>query len=372
MNETSRPPFHADQVGSLLRPQKLLEAREDFQGGKLDSAGFREIENEAIRGIVRMQENIGLEGVTDGEFRRGSFTHDFISRLDGVVFERIPEEETGTGDKRKRPPFRAVIKDRMKRPAEGIEVENFRFLNESTRRIAKLCIPSPTMLHFRGGRGAISEKAYPGMKEFFADLARIYREEVLALAEAGCRYLQFDDTNLAYLCSPAMRDGVRELGEDPDALPGIYASLINESIAGRPDDMAVTVHLCRGNASSSHFASGGYEQVADVMFNQTDVEGFFLEYDDERSGDFSPLRFVPPGKKIVLGLVSSKNPVLENPDVLKRRIDEASRYLPLEQLCLSPQCGFSSSIQGANKVDEEKEKEKLALVVSVAGDVWRG
>lgn len=365
-----KAPFRADQVGSLLRPARLVEMRGRFEAGEVAAEELRALEDECIRAVVRLQEDAGLKGVTDGEFRRVSFTHDFINKIHGAEFQRVPEEESGSGERRVRPPFRAVISDRLRRPEAGIEVQNFAFLRDATRGTAKLCIPSPTMLHFRGGRRAVSESAYPDMEEFFDDLARIYREEVLALAEAGCRYLQFDDTNLAYLCSENMREGVRELGEDPDALLGRYIRLINDCVRGRPDDMAVTIHLCRGNAASSHFASGGYEPIAEQMFNESEVDGFFLEYDDARSGGFAPLRFVPAGKKIVLGLVSSKQPALEDPDELRRRVDEAARHLPLEQLCLSPQCGFSSSTRGANKVSEDVEKAKLELVVKTAEAIW--
>jgi len=249
-------------------------------------------------------------------------------------------------------------------------VENFRYFASITDGQAKICLPSPTMLHFRGGRAAISETAYPDMDEFFADLARIYREEVMALADAGCRYVQFDDTNLAYLCDETMREGVRQLGEDPGELPATYANLINDSIRGRPDDMAVCIHLCRGNAFSAGFASGGYEPVADIMFNQTNVDGFFLEYDNERAGGFEPLRFVPKDKRIVLGLISSKNGELEEVDRLKARVEDAAQYVSPDQLCLSPQCGFSSSTTGPNKIGPEDQGNKLRLVVEAADSIW--
>lgn len=370
MIDDQKPPFRADQVGSLLRPEKLLAMREKYAAGEVSADELRAVEDECIREVVRLQESAGLEGITDGEFRRESFTHDFINKIRGAQFQRIPEEETGSGDKRRRPPFRAVITERMQRPEDGIELENFRFLRSTTGKTAKICLPSPTMMHFRGGRKAVSTSAYPEMEEFFHDLGRIFNEEVLGLAEMGCRYLQFDDTNLAYLCDENMREGVRELGEDPDELLYTYTKLINDSIKNRPGDMAVTIHLCRGNAFSAGFARGGYEPVADIMFNQTNVDGFFLEYDDERSGDFAPLRHVPKDKTIVLGLVSSKQPELEKKDQLKRRIDEAASYLPLEQLALSPQCGFSSSTRGANKIGEDVEKAKLELVVETARAVW--
>ena len=266
-------------------------------------------------------------------------------------------------------PFVAVVSAPMARPESGIEVENFRFLESLTTRTAKQTIPSPTMTHFRGGREAVSKAAYPEMEQFFADLARVYREEVAGLAAAGCRYLQLDDTNLAYLCDEGMRAKVAARGEDVEALPREYARLINQSIRDRPDEMSVCIHLCRGNARSRWFAQGGYEPVAEVLFNEMDVDGYFLEYDDERSGDFAPLRFVPKGKTVVLGLVTSKSGKLEDPDLVKRRIDEAARYIDLEQLCLSPQCGFASAA-GGNLLSEDEEKAKLALVVRLAAEVW--
>jgi len=257
----------------------------------------------------------------------------------------------------------------MARPAGGVEVENFKFVSSLTDSTVKITVPSPTMTHFRGGREAISRQAYPQMDDFFADLARIYREELAGLADAGCKYVQFDDTNLAYMCDENMRQGVRDIGEDPGELPKTYAALINDAIKDRPDDMAVCVHMCRGNAQSQWFASGGYEPIADQVFNLTDVDGFFLEYDDERSGDFAPLRFVPKGKKIVLGLVTSKRGELEDRDMLKRRVEEASKFVPLDQLCLSPQCGFSSNAIG-NLVTEDDEIAKLRLVIETAEEIW--
>jgi 5-methyltetrahydropteroyltriglutamate--homocysteine methyltransferase len=257
----------------------------------------------------------------------------------------------------------------MRRPPGGIEVESFRYLRSVTSHTPKQTIPSPTMTHFRGGREMIDRKAYADLDEFFADLARVYREEVAGLAAAGCRYLQLDDTNLAYLCDERIRARVEERGEDVDGLPGAYAQLINESIRDRPDNMAVCVHLCRGNARSRWFAEGGYEPVAEVMFNELSVDAFFLEYDDERSGDFAPLRFVPKGKVVVLGLVTTKHGELEDADAVHRRVDQAARYLALDQLCLSPQCGFASAAEG-NLLTEDDEKRKLELVVELANRIW--
>ncbi|MBT7266828.1 MAG: 5-methyltetrahydropteroyltriglutamate--homocysteine S-methyltransferase [Rhodospirillaceae bacterium] len=371
---TNSAPFRADQVGSLLRPAEILDAREHRENGEISDAELRKIEDECIRDIVQMQEGVGLKSITDGEFRRYSFTHDFINKIEGVNFEKNPDFKPGGATDAKQqwqlPPFRAIVSERMVRPSEGIEVENFRFLKSVVNETAKICLPSPTMLHFRGGRGAISETAYPDMADFYKDLARIFREEVLALAEAGCRYLQFDDTNLAYLCDENMREGVRQLGEDPNTLPATYAKLISDAVRGRPADMKICIHLCRGNAFSAGFAGGGYEPVADIMFNQTDVDGFFLEYDDERSGGFEPLRFVPKDKKIVLGLVSSKNGELEEIDQLKARVDQAAEFISPDQLCLSPQCGFSSSTTGKNIIGPEEQADKLRLVVEAAETIW--
>ncbi|HEX7082400.1 MAG TPA: 5-methyltetrahydropteroyltriglutamate--homocysteine S-methyltransferase [Gammaproteobacteria bacterium] len=370
MSSTSRAPFRADHVGSLLRPRSLLELRERVKAGKVHHDALRAHEDECIREVVNMQEALGLESITDGEFRRETFHGDFLSKLENVEFKQL-FEPGGDGSGRHEAPFVAIVTGTLRRPPGGIEIEHFRFLRSLTKRTAQQTIPSPTMTHFRGGREAIDKRAYPEMEEFFADLARVYREEVADLAQAGCRYLQLDDTNLAYLCDEKMRAQARERGEDVEALPEDYARLINESIRGRPSDMAVCVHLCRGNAKSRWFAEGGYEPVAEIIFNEMDVDGFLLEYDDERSGDFAPLRFVPKDKRVVLGLVSTKRSELEDKDEIKRRIDEASKYVPLEQLCLSPQCGFASVSEG-NRISEDAEKRKLGLVVEVASEVWGG
>ncbi len=363
-------PFRADQVGSLLRPDALLKSREQFKAGEITADELKSRENAAIADVVRLQEKVGIASVTDGEFRRENFHFDFLDKIVGVDFRRMmPEGAEGESVDPDKAPFVAYITDRMERPAGGVEVENFRYVNSLTDSTVKITIPSSTMTHFRGGREAISKDAYPEMEEFFADLARVYREELAGLAEAGCKYVQFDDTNLAYMCDENMRQGVRDIGEDPDELPRTYAALINDAIGERPDDMAVCVHMCRGNAQSQWFASGGYEPIADQVFNLTDVDGFFLEYDDDRSGNFSPLRFVPKGKKIVLGLVTSKRGELEDRDMLKRRVEEASKFVPLDQLCLSPQCGFSSNAIG-NLITEDDQIAKLRLVIETAEEIW--
>ena len=364
----TKAPFHADHVGSFLRPGSLLELREKHSRGEIDDPELRTHEDACIRELVRFQEDIGLWSITDGEFRRKTFHGDFLSALDNVRFEQLfrPGHTEAGGHEA---PFVAVVSGKINRPEGGVEIENFRYLRQLTERAAKQTVASPTMLHFRGGRQAIDRQAYPEMEGFFADVARVYSEEVAGLAAAGCRNLQFDDTNLAYLCDETMRGQVVERGEDPDQLPHTYAKLINDSIRTRPTDMAVSIHLCRGNARSKWFAEGGYEPVAEVLFNELDVDGFFLEYDDDRSGGFEPLRFVPENKVVVLGLVSSKWPEMEDKEHVISRIREASTYVPLERLALSPQCGFASTAEG-NRINVDVERAKLDLVVDVAREVW--
>ena len=370
-------PFRADHVGSLLRPASLLQKREEWKAGKVSEAVLRDYENECITEIVKREQEVGIGAVTDGEFRRESFHFDFINKIRGIetnftlkgAFEQ--GEQTKAGGE-KMVPLTVEIKDRMSLPSEGIGVENFKYLASVAEEGAtpKVTMPSPTMTHFRGGREAISRDAYPEMDLFFADLSALYRQEINLLASAGCKYIQFDDTNLAYLCDTKMRQDARDRGEDPDELPRTYAGLINECIGKRPDDMAACIHLCRGNARSLWFAEGGYEPVADHLFNLTDVDGFFLEYDDERSGGFEPLRYVPKGnKKIVLGLLTTKSGVLEDRDDIKRRIEEASKFVSLDQLCLSPQCGFSSNAIG-NIISEQEQFRKLEMIVDIAKEIW--
>lgn len=372
-----KPPFRADHVGSLLRPDSLLDARDRCEAGAIGPEELRQQEDAAVAAVVKKQEAVGLRAVTDGEFRRESFHYDFIRRIGGIEADftvgraLIRGQEPPEAAKTKAP-LEVAITGRMTRPAGGIEVGNFRYLKTQAGpdSTPKITMPSPTMTHFRGGREAIDRDAYPEMEDFFADLARLYREEIAGLADAGCRYIQFDDTNLAYLCDSRMRENARARGEDPDELPRTYAALINACIAERPADMAACVHLCRGNARSLWFAEGDYEPVADHLFNLTEVDGFFLEYDDERSGGFAPLRYVPKGgKKIVLGLVTSKRGEMESRDELKRRIEEASAYVDPDQLCLSPQCGFSSNALG-NLIGESEQFDKLAMIVDLAQEVW--
>jgi 5-methyltetrahydropteroyltriglutamate--homocysteine methyltransferase len=375
MAEEKTPPFRANHVGSLLRPPELLQAREKHQKGELGAAQLREVEDRCIRGVVKMQEEIGMPGVTDGEFRRNLWHADFLSRFDGikVVEGLLPESarhfQNPDADV-ERSPTQFVVTGKLGHP-RGIETDNFKFLASATKNTPKQCIPSPSLVHFRTGRAGVDKAAYPDMEEFFADLARVYREEIAGLAGAGCSYLEIDDVNFAYLCDPKMREGARKIGADPEKLPLLYANLINESIKDRPANMTVCTHLCRGNFRSSWVAEGGYDPVAEVLFNALAVDGYFLEFDTPRAGNFAPLRYLPKGKKLILGLVTTKSGALENPADLKRRIDEAGRFVPLDQLGISPQCGFSSTVLG-NKLTIDEQIAKLKLVVQVAREVWGG
>ena len=363
------PPFRADHVGSFLRPKFLLDAREQFRTGAIDATKLRAVEDEAIRGIVKFQEDLGLRGVTDGEFRRTYFHIDFLTQLEGVETKGgiHVKFHSAKGEVDFEPPVMRVT-DKV-RHTKPIQHADFQFLKSVTSRTPKVTIPSPTMLHFRGGRGAISQDAYPDLEQFYADVAAGYADELKSLGAAGCTYVQLDDTNLAYLCDEKMREGARQRGDDPNELPRRYAKLINAAIADRPAGMTVCVHLCRGNFKSAWAAEGGYEPVAEVLFNELAVDGYFLEYDDARSGDFAPLRHVPKGKTVVLGLVSTKIGQLESKDALKRRIDEAAKFAPVEQMCISPQCGFSSTVHG-NEIAVESQASKLRLVVETAREVW--
>ncbi len=366
------PPFRADHVGSLLRPQRLLRAREEHVSGVLSAEDLRAVEDDAIRDAVRMQRDVGLQSATDGEFRRGSWHMDFIYQLGGI--------ETVEGDIRVK--FRNAEGEIEYKPAaiavtgrvsldHTIFAEDFRFLAGLVDEdvTPKLTIPSPNMVHYRGGRAALSPEVYPDVEPFWSDLAAAYREQVRAVAQLGCTYLQLDDTSLAYLNDPRQREAMQQRGEDTTRLHETYVSNINRALAEKPAGLTVTTHLCRGNFRSSWAAEGGYDYVAEALFGGLDVDGFFLEYDDARSGGFEPLRFVAPGKMVVLGLVTTKRAELESKDELKRRIEEASRYVPLEQLCLSPQCGFSSTVEG-NTVTYDDQVRKLALVVETAAEVW--
>jgi 5-methyltetrahydropteroyltriglutamate--homocysteine methyltransferase len=369
MARRNAPPYRADHVGSFLRPPELLEARERRRRGEITAEQLRAVEDAAIRDVVRFQEELGLQDATDGEFRRTYFHIDFLEQLDGVQTRGglTAHFHSAKGDIDFAPPVLHVTgKVRHARP---IQLADFEFLKSVAKVTPKVTIPSPTMLHFRGGRGAISREAYPDIEEFFADVAAAYRDEIQALGKAGCTYLQLDDTNLAYLCDPKLREGARARGDDPDELPRRYARLINAAIEGRPANMRICTHLCRGNFRSAWVAEGGYEPVAEVLFNELQVDGYFLEYDDPRSGDFRPLRFVPRDKTVVLGLVTTKLGELESKDDIKRRIDEAAKYAPLDQFCLSPQCGFSSTVHG-NEIARDSQARKMRLVVDVAREVW--
>ena len=340
-----RPPFRADQVGSLLRPKNLSK--------------------DSIREVVRKQEAIGLEAVTDGEFSRKWWHLDFLEQLEGVTVAQNPGPKFGGTEEQ--PPIPNVTG--KLRYAKPIMVDDFAFLKSLTKRTAKFTIPSPSMLHLRAGRAGISTTAYPDMQEFWGDAAKAYRAAIAAFAKAGCTYLQLDDVAFAYLCDPKIRERCKQNGDDPDELPLTYSETIREAIEGRPAGMTITMHTCRGNFKSAWVAEGGYEPVAEAMF-ASGVDGFFMEFDTARAGGFEPLRFVPKGKKVVLGLVSSKVGELESSDALKKRIEQASKYVPLEDLCLSPQCGFSSTHHG-NKLTEDEQWRKLGRVVEVARAVWK-
>jgi 5-methyltetrahydropteroyltriglutamate--homocysteine methyltransferase len=372
MSARTRPPFRADHVGSLLRPQSLLQARDDFAAGLIDADELGRIEDEAIRDVVRKQEEAGLRSATDGEFRRASWHMDFIYQLDGVTKEAghiAVKFHKPDGDIEFTPA--ALHVDGKLGVSKTIFGDHYEFLkNTVTRNTAKLTIPSPSMVHYRGGKAAVDESVYPTLDEFWADLTAAYRDEVRRLGDLGCTYLQLDDTSLAYMNDPHQRDYIASIGGDPERQHVEYIHHINESLAERPAGMSVTTHMCRGNFRSGWAAEGGYDFVAEALLNELEVDGFFMEWDDARSGGFEPLRFLPKGEKqVVLGLVTTKTGELESKDELKRRIEAAARFAPLEQLCLSPQCGFSSTVEG-NALSEEQQWAKLRLIVEVADEVW--
>jgi 5-methyltetrahydropteroyltriglutamate--homocysteine methyltransferase len=361
----STPPFRADQVGSLLRPKELAEARAKFKKNEISSAELKALEDKCIEEAIRKQESVGLQAITDGEFRRDWWHLDFMAQLDGVTAVANPGPKFGGTEEQ--PPIPSVTgRIGCSRP---IMVQDFSFLKKTTSRTAKFTIPSPAMLHLRGGRSSISKEIYPDLEEFWADTAAAYRKGIKYLADAGCTYLQLDDVSFSYLCDPKIQDNCRGNGDDPAKLPRTYANAINEALKDRPAGMTVTMHTCRGNFKSSWVASGGYEPVAEAMFSSA-VDAFFMEFDSERAGGFEPLRHLPKGKKVVLGLVTSKSPALEEKDFIKRRIEEASKYVPLENLCLSPQCGFSSTHHG-NSLTAEEQWRKLERIVEVSREVWR-
>ena len=366
MTARTKPPFRADHVGSLLRPKELLKARADREAGRISAAELRQVEDAAIRSVVKLQEDVGLQGVTDGEYRRIDWFMDFkyaiggIEKLDEVV--KVPfKTDSGAVDFE----FVSYRVGEKVRLDEVIFADDFRFLKAATKATAKQTIPSPSMMHYPAGRG-VDRAVYPDIDDYFDDLARVYSAQIAGLGKLGCTYLQLDDTSLAFLNDPNRR---ALLGEGAETQHLRYIALFNASIAGRPPGMTICTHLCRGNFKSGWMAEGSYEHVADALFNQLEVDGFFLEYDDARSGGFEPLRFVPKGKMVVLGLVTTKRPALESKDLLKRRVDEASRFAPLDQLCLSPQCGFASTSEG-NRLTIDDEIEKLRLVVETAREIW--
>jgi len=367
MSPRVRPPFRADHVGSLLRPTRLQEARAAWRAGTLSPEGLRAAEDACIGAAIGRQEEIGLRAATDGEYRRAYWHYDFASGLDGVeIYE--PEQKIQFKGATLTQALRVTGPIRYRRP---VMVDHYRFLADHVRgAVPKQTIPSPSVVHFRGGRAAIDRAAYPELEAFFADLGDAYHSAVQAFAAAGCRYLQLDEVYIAYLCDPEQIAGLKARGEHVEGLLDIYAELINRAIARRPEDMTVSMHLCRGNFRSTWVASGGYEPVAEALFNKIDADAYFMEYDSDRAGGFEPLRFVPRGRKmVVLGLVTSKTGALETKDELKRRIEQASKYLPLEQLALSPQCGFASTEEG-NLLTEDEQWAKLRLCVEVAREVW--
>jgi 5-methyltetrahydropteroyltriglutamate--homocysteine methyltransferase len=361
---TATPPFRADHVGSLLRPAELREARARARSGGLAPAELTEIEDRCIRTAVAKQESLGLPAVTDGEYRRDFWHLDFVRQLEGVD---VAPAVGMTFQAEDVPPMAVITgKVRCTRP---IMVEHFRFLSSVATAVPKLTIPAPATLHFRGGRRAVSREHYPDLAEFWADATAAYRQAIAHIAAAGCTYLQLDDVSFSYLCDPRVRENFRANGDDPATLHWTYAGAINQALAGRPAGLRVTLHTCRGNFRSTWFASGSYQdEVMEAMFS-TDVDAYFLEYDTERAGGFEPLRLLPAGKKVVLGLVTTKSGALESADALKRRIDEAARYVPLDCLCLSPQCGFASTHHG-NTLTEDEQWRKLERVVQVARQVW--
>ncbi len=362
----SRPPFRADQVGSLLRPDWLAAARQQFKRGEIAAPALREFEDKAVLEAVRRQQDIGLLAVTDGEFRRDWWHLDFLGQLDGVTLVENGGQKFTVAGQSEQPPI-ASVTGRVA-CSQPIMVDDFAYLNSVAEGVSKMTIPSPSMLHLRGGRAAISRQVYPELDAFWDDVAAAYRQAIAHLAAAGCRYLQLDDITFAYLCDPKIRQNCINNGDDPDALPRRYAEVINAALRDKPADMTVTIHTCRGNFKSAWVAEGGYDPVVEAMFS-TDADGYFMEFDSARAGGFEPLRKLPAGKRVVLGLVTTKLGDLESKAELMRRIDEAARIVPLEQLCLSPQCGFSSTHHG-NALSQDDQWRKLERVVEVAREVW--
>ena len=367
-------PFRADHVGSFLRPKYLLDARAQHAAGAITAAQLRAVEDQAITEIVGFQEDVGLQSITDGEFRRTYFHIDFLAQLGGVKTDIPVTVIRPDGSEELAPPVMRVVG--KVEHTRAIQRADFEYLKSQVAASGKrgltpkVTIPSPTMLHFRGGRAGISKAHYPELDpDFYDDVAAAYGAELRSLSEAGCTYVQMDDTNLAYLCDDRMREAARQRGDDPNELPHRYAQFINKVVAHKPEGMTLAMHLCRGNFRSTHAAAGNYEPVAEALLAEMNLDAYFMEYDDERSGDFRPLRHLSKGKVVVLGLVTTKFGEMESKDALKRRIDEAARFAPLDQLCLSPQCGFSSTVHG-NNIAVQAQRDKLALVVEVAREVW--
>jgi 5-methyltetrahydropteroyltriglutamate--homocysteine methyltransferase len=364
---TSKPPFRADHVGSLLRPAALKEARAKRERNEISADDLKAVEDREIARVIRKQEEIGLKSVTDGEFRRAFWNYDFLGNIDGAEAYLGERKIKFQGVNPK--PMMMRIVGKLGAFTGHPMIEHFRFVAANTRQTAKMTIPSPSSMHFRYGREGVPASIYPDMAEFYRDLGEAYRKAVAAFGVAGCRYLQLDEVNLAYLCDPKLRAQVDDRGEDAAKLPETYAGLINAAVSGAPAGMTVCMHLCRGNFQSTFVASGGYEPVAEILFNTINVHGYFMEYDSDRAGGFEPLRFVPKGKTVVLGLVTSKSGKLESKEEIKRRIDEAAKYVPLDQLALSPQCGFASTEEG-NILAEDQQWAKLSMIVELADEVW--
>ncbi|MGE3710196.1 MAG: 5-methyltetrahydropteroyltriglutamate--homocysteine S-methyltransferase [Hyphomicrobiaceae bacterium] len=373
MSPRTKPPFRAEHVGSLIRPDSLIKARQAVEDSPTpqNKAELAGIQQEAIRDVVAMQQDLGLSVVTDGEYNRFSWQRDFLLKIENVVNapSKVPVKfHSASGTREHAPPTMGVV-GKLKRPAGGMFIDDFKFLASIAKATSKVTFPSPTVVHFRGGRDVIDKIAYPEMSQFYADLARVYQEEIADLAQVGCRYIQIDEVNMAYLCDPELRKHVSAIGEDPEQLPHTYAKLINDTIARKPADMVACMHLCRGNFAGHWVAEGGYEPVAEVVFNEMNIDGYFLEYDSDRAGGFEPLRFLPKGKVAVLGLVTTKSPQMESKDDVKRRIEQAAKFVSIEQLALSPQCGFSSGI-GGETMSVDIEKRKLGMIVEIAQEVW--
>ena len=365
--QRTKPPFRADHVGSLLRSAALKDARGRREKGEITAEQLKAVEDREINAIIKKQEAAGLKSITDGEYRRAFWNYDFLGKLDGVE-AYLGERKIHFQGKQPRPMMLRVTGKLGGYTAHPM-IEHFKYVAEHTKQTPKMTIPSPSSLHFRYGRAAVPEAIYPSMEDFYRDLGQSYRKAVRAFADAGCRYLQLDEVNFTYLCDPKLRQVVIDRGEDPERLPHVYADLINAAMSDVPADMTIAMHLCRGNFQSTFVASGGYEPVADILFNKVNVHAYFMEYDSDRAGGFEPLRFVPKGKTVVLGLVTSKSGTLEGKDLLKRRIEEAAKYVGIDQLCLSPQCGFASTEEG-NILAEDEQWAKLRMIVELADEIW--